>query len=124
MGNQKVEGAWGVKRKGREGEGKVADPHQRNFLRMPLEYYWHWANVTPTIVLQHDASSWADEQPPIRQHDANRIPTNFTTVAQPYRLRWPYVTPSQLGCVGAYRKRSRLRLRKLGQDMIYVKTIH
>ena len=51
MGNQKVEGAWGVKRKGREGEGKVADPHQRKFLRMPLEYYWHWANVTPTIVL-------------------------------------------------------------------------
>ena len=36
------EGAWGVKRKGREGEGKVADPHQRKFLRRPLEYYWQF----------------------------------------------------------------------------------
>ena len=40
-----------AKRKGRKGEGKVAGPHQRKFLRWPLEYYWDWANVTPTIAL-------------------------------------------------------------------------
>jgi len=40
-----------AKRKGQKGEGKVASPHQRKLLRRPLEHYWHWANVTPTIAL-------------------------------------------------------------------------
>ena len=49
---------------------------------------------------QHDAVSWADERPPICQHDANVISTDFATEAQRYHLRWPSVTPSEFGCVG------------------------
>jgi len=84
MGSQRDEvsreGAWESEEKGK-GEGKVAGPHQWKFLRRHLEYYWHWANVTPTIVL-----------PTARQL---MISTNVTTVAQPYRLRWPSVTPDR-----------------------------
>ena len=59
----------------------------------------HNANDVPR---KHDAVSWDDERPPVCQHDANIISTNFATdrEAQRYRLRRPSVTPSEFGCVG------------------------
>jgi len=56
-------------------EGKVAGPHKRKFLRRPLEYYWHWANVTPTIALptrHHQLGRWAAaHSPTLRRHNFN-----------------------------------------------------
>jgi len=64
-----------------------------------MEYYWQWANVTPTIALptrRHQLGRRAAAHSLTRRHHI----TNVTTVAQPYCLRWASVTPSQLGCVG------------------------
>jgi len=44
-------------------------------LRRPLEYYWHWANVTPTIVLptrRQQLGRWAAAHSPTRRrHNSN-----------------------------------------------------